>query len=93
MKNLPSHENQDLEKKRTLHTVLIIIAALTFASTFLNFLLVFSRFIQFFVSLFCFSVFLPLSGLITPPLRSELCLMERIYFFERYYSLALGATQ
>jgi len=36
IKNLPSHQNQDLEKKRTLYTILIIIAALTFASTFLK---------------------------------------------------------
>jgi len=33
-KNLPSHQNQDLEKKRTFYTILIIIAALIFSSTF-----------------------------------------------------------
>ena len=63
MKNLPSHENQDLEKKRTLYIVLIIIAALTFASTFF-------KVFQFFQDFFYFSTILALSGAITPPLQS-----------------------
>ncbi len=54
MKNLPSHENQDLEKKRTLYSILIIIATLNFASIFSEFSSVFSGFIQFFVSFFLF---------------------------------------
>jgi len=55
IKNLPSHENQDLEKKRTLYTVLIIIAALIFASKF------FKDF-QFFQDFFIFQRFRPYPG-------------------------------